>query len=255
MKLNMGDKLRQLRRERDLTQEEVAADLGISAQSVSKWERSEGYPDITMLPALARYFGVTADVLLGMSDGHYEAVNALWLEQNRAGRHRENVELMHRTLRDHPGDALLLVQLSTSLEKLGGTKNLQESIAVQEQILRHSTSADVRNAVQYNICHSWWKLGEKARAIELAKQLPNLYKTRENALVYFTDGKDKQHVAEQALTPLAWSLGTHLHALWEATSNIEHLRKAQSILQILFEDELPPSVATVQAMLSSALAQ
>lgn len=39
MKLNLGNKLRQLRRERDLTQEEVAADLGISAQSVSKWER------------------------------------------------------------------------------------------------------------------------------------------------------------------------------------------------------------------------
>ena len=60
MKLNMGDTLRQLRRARNLTQEEVAAQLGISFQAVSKWERNEGYPDITLLPVLARFFGVSA---------------------------------------------------------------------------------------------------------------------------------------------------------------------------------------------------
>lgn len=206
-----------------------------------------------MLPALARYFAVTADALLGIADGQYAAANALWQKQNLAGRHQENAELMRRTLRDHPSDALLLVQLSTSLEKLGGTENLRESITAQEQILRHSTNVDVRNAVQYNICHSWWKLGDKARAIELAKQLPNLYKTRENALVYFTEGEDRRHIAEQALTPLAWSLGTHLHALWETTGEAGYLHKAQAIITLLFGTDVPPPVLSVQDRITAAL--
>lgn len=54
MELIIGEKLKNLRRSKDLTQEEVATHLGISFQAISKWERGEGYPDITML-AYYRY--------------------------------------------------------------------------------------------------------------------------------------------------------------------------------------------------------
>ena len=117
---HMGERLRQLRRARNLTQEEVAQSLGVSFQAISKWERCEGWPDIAMLPALARFFGVTTDTLLGMNTRAYDEANALWEQQNQQGLHAQNTELMRRMLRTHPGDALLLVQLSTSLEKLGG---------------------------------------------------------------------------------------------------------------------------------------
>ena len=53
-----------LRRQRVLTQSEAAERLNISHQAVSKWERGESLPDIGMLPAIARLFGVTADELL-----------------------------------------------------------------------------------------------------------------------------------------------------------------------------------------------
>ena len=66
MALLIGEKIKKMRRDRSLTQEEMAAHLGISFQAVSKWERGDGLPDITLLPALSRYFGVTADELLGM---------------------------------------------------------------------------------------------------------------------------------------------------------------------------------------------
>ena len=49
-----------------MTQEDVAAYLGITAQSVSKWERNESYPDITFLPALANIFETSIDLLIGM---------------------------------------------------------------------------------------------------------------------------------------------------------------------------------------------
>ena len=66
MELYIGNTLKKLRLTTGLTQEEVATQLGISPQSISKWERGDGYPDITMLPALANYFCITVDELIGM---------------------------------------------------------------------------------------------------------------------------------------------------------------------------------------------
>lgn len=65
MEIRISENIRRFRKEKNLTQEALANILSITPQSVSKWERSEGYPDITMLPALANCLGVTVDVLLG----------------------------------------------------------------------------------------------------------------------------------------------------------------------------------------------
>jgi len=236
MNLLIGENIRRLRRERGLTQEEAAAHLGISFQSISKWERGDGYPDITMLPALAHYFGVSVDELLGtdeiMKSEKYEEINRLWKENNLAGLHRENATLMRQSLKEYPNDALLLVQLSSSLEKLDGTPEekrqyLRESIAVQEQILRYAEDCEVRGATFFNICFAYLKNGEHEKALAQARKLPNLYKARENALVYLLDGDEKKKVSEAALEPLLWALGLHLKilsegkpALMERTENI-----------------------------------
>lgn len=63
----IGKKIGELRRERELTQEDLAKELGISAQAVSKWENG-GAPDIEMLPALADFFGVSIDYLYGRAE-------------------------------------------------------------------------------------------------------------------------------------------------------------------------------------------
>ena len=74
MELNFGKNIKRLRKSRDMTQEALAEALGISAQSVSKWECAYGYPDITQLPAIANYFGVTIDALLNNDvDGREQA--------------------------------------------------------------------------------------------------------------------------------------------------------------------------------------
>lgn len=63
-----------LRREKGITQEELAAALGVTNQAVSKWESGICCPDIQLLPALAAYFEVTTDRLLGCEkpDGEEE---------------------------------------------------------------------------------------------------------------------------------------------------------------------------------------
>ena len=68
MKLYLGDNIRRKRIERDMTQSELAAMLGVSAQTVSRWEQCQVYPDIEFLPTLSRIFSCTIDELVGRED-------------------------------------------------------------------------------------------------------------------------------------------------------------------------------------------
>ena len=161
---------------------------------------------------------------------------------NKNGLHTENVTLMRDALRNFPNDALLLVQLSTSLEKIDGTdeekeKNLRESIAVQEQIIKYCDDCEVRGATLYNICFAYKKIGDIEKAIRQAKKLPNLYKGRENALVYLLTGDEKNKISKEALMPLTWGLSLHLSSLAETENNPEYKKKAADIIDILFGDE------------------
>lgn len=61
----MGERIAMLRRKKQMTQEELAEQLGVSAQAVSKWENNICCPDIALLPKLAQIFGVSTDMLLG----------------------------------------------------------------------------------------------------------------------------------------------------------------------------------------------
>ena len=59
----IGDKIKLLRKNKGLTQLQLADALSVSSQSVSKWENHVSVPDITLLPVIARYFGITMDEL------------------------------------------------------------------------------------------------------------------------------------------------------------------------------------------------
>lgn len=63
--MNLGNQIHSLRKARNITQEELAAELGVTAAAVSKWENGYTLPDVLMLCALADYFYVTTDELLG----------------------------------------------------------------------------------------------------------------------------------------------------------------------------------------------
>ena len=66
MKLTIGENIRNYRKRNDLTQEAFADRLGVTYQSVSRWENGATYPDLELIPAIATTLGVTVDELLGM---------------------------------------------------------------------------------------------------------------------------------------------------------------------------------------------
>lgn len=66
MKLTIGENIRRFRKKNDLTQEALADRLGVTYQSVSRWEKGTTYPDLELLPAIASLLAVTVDELLGV---------------------------------------------------------------------------------------------------------------------------------------------------------------------------------------------
>lgn len=78
--MELTNKLRSLRAARGITQEALAAAMGVTAQAVSKWERGTTTPDISLLPELAIYFGVSLDELFGLTEEkEYDRIqNVLW---------------------------------------------------------------------------------------------------------------------------------------------------------------------------------
>jgi len=63
--ISIGNTIKTLRKAKGVTQEEVARELGVSYQAVSKYENEVAQPDISLIPLLAQYFGVTIDELFG----------------------------------------------------------------------------------------------------------------------------------------------------------------------------------------------
>lgn len=72
--MNIGRNILELRKQKCIKQEELAAELGVTAAAVSKWENGYTLPDILMLCALADFFEVTTDDLLGRNNQHQYAV-------------------------------------------------------------------------------------------------------------------------------------------------------------------------------------
>jgi methyl-accepting chemotaxis protein len=94
MNISINENLKKLRKQKGNTQEEVAVHLGISMQAVSKWERGESYPDITLLPALALYYNVTADKLLGIEENAINAKIKEYMTKHEVSHKQEKMKEM-----------------------------------------------------------------------------------------------------------------------------------------------------------------
>ncbi|MBQ8280428.1 MAG: helix-turn-helix domain-containing protein [Roseburia sp.] len=82
--MNIGNQIKTLRLEKKVTQEDLAARLGVSAQAVSKWETNASTPDITLLPDIATYFGVAIDELFALpEDAQYERIENMFFHERR----------------------------------------------------------------------------------------------------------------------------------------------------------------------------
>ena len=112
MKLYLGENMRKLRLAKDLTQEALAEELGVSPQTISRWEGGSSYPDVELLPEIAGYFDISVDALIGADEARQqarlrEARKAIWEEEDREKRR----EMARKLSREYPRSVMAWITL------------------------------------------------------------------------------------------------------------------------------------------------
>ncbi len=157
--ITIAENLKKLRRARELTQENVAQFLGVSFQAVSKWERGEGYPDITMLPIIANYFEVTIDDLLGNDLlSKEEKITAychkFWNENGNLTM-EECVDIAKKAYSEFPYDwrivEIYVMSLTHRFTRMPNDEEMVELRHICEFIMDKCTDATVRKRAIYTM--------------------------------------------------------------------------------------------------------
>lgn len=183
MKLKVGEKLKELRYRHGVTQERLAEVLGVTAQSVSRWELGICYPDLELLPAIANYFRVTLDELMGMSRIRSEEMRsgifteALGFERQK--RWDEAIDVLRNALKTFPSDDELESELALVLSKTGRQKDLMEAISLSEKVLDRCTDEKLRSTVRAGLCFLYKASGLSEKAAAMGKTLPHIWECRE----------------------------------------------------------------------------
>ena len=174
MSKNFSDNFRALRKQRNLTQEQIAEMLGVSCQAVSKWETSSSYPDISLLPIIADYFGVSVDYLIGHDTSkQFEEIHCTCVVADKLfeeGRFADAVPILREMLIKHPGNEKLMYKLAWALS--GTMDNFDEMIQLYKKILEISTDTEMRSKVSRDLMYRYSGKKETDKALAYAKDLP-----------------------------------------------------------------------------------
>lgn len=202
--LKIGEKIKELRKAQNVTQEKLADYLNVSAQAVSKWENGLTLPDITLLPKLADFFGVSADELLNVKPAENDLELRQYEEQylilNRKGKVLEKIELARKVLEQHPRNYQWMLNLAYGLVSYCATAAQQqysrehnfteEAIRLCERVLEDCTADEFRQSAIQILCYNYPKIGKKDEAIRLAESMPEMLLCRENLLSRIYTGEE-----------------------------------------------------------------
>ena len=193
--------LKKYRIAKDLTQEEVAEFLGITAQSVSKWERGESYPDITFLPALANIFETSVDLLIGMDAIRAEEtrynIHKTAVEYQKNGEYDKAEKTYREALLIYPNMPGMILGLASTLALKGDT---EEAIELIERGLPLSANEKQKSTLRAALCFLYLKAGKEDKASKLASELPHTRESREVIQPLIQQGLSASQIDENIRT-------------------------------------------------------
>ena len=175
--MNIGVKSKILRKEKKVTQEELAEYLHISSQAISKWETGASSPDIDLLPKLAIFFGTSLDHLLDFDQTQVDAaVAALIRESGRGGDDPAGSEaFLRKALEKYPNNDLLLTCILEDMQEQNGDKSRSaEILEIGERILACTKDDELKIDVLRILAETYHSMGEQAMAEAYLAKIPGL---------------------------------------------------------------------------------
>ena len=253
MQLYIGDNIKRLRRQKGITQEILAERMHVSIAAVSKWERNETLPDISMVLPLASYFGVSTDELLGLDAAKTEArIQEILNERNRLcalGKEREAFDLIVHAYQDFPNDWRIVEEYMWKLnydpncqDPYGNEVHKEELYCLCERVLEECTVDQVRYSALSILGGLYVLDGHLNKAIEMAKRFPTLTFTQEKELqgCYENGSKEWWRYTRSGLAEFAEELMLDIRNMSleveEPRESIRILKKAVALIELLFDE-------------------
>lgn len=117
--MNIGRNIYTLRKEKNLTQAQLAEKLGVSEQAISKWENSQCAPDVSLFPLMAELFGVSIDRIFGYHEKSYtEEVEEIMKHADNSKNTYKEIEIINEGLKRFPNSPRLKIYLAFSFSML-----------------------------------------------------------------------------------------------------------------------------------------
>ena len=242
MPVNLGDKIRQLRKGKGISQEVLAQYLGVSFQAVSKWETGTTLPDVTLIPAIASFFGVSTDELFDYNRLEAERRVREICQQAYTCRQSDpaqSEQILMEGLKKYPGNDVILNNL---LYTMAAPERGEEMVTICKTLI----AGPHDDAVKYDglriLAQTYHDMGQQDLVAPTLEQIPELYFTKLECMALLLEGEAAFKAARQHMGLCLEQLVEMLLVMERQAQGEEadqYRRLAQQVLE-LFERELRP---------------
>lgn len=238
--MKIGNTIRELRKSKNLTQEQLAEKLGISFQAVSKWENNISLPDITVIPSLASVFGVSVDRLFAEDVRELDAdISDIC---DKAYKYREtdpekSRKILESGLEKYPENDILLNNL---LYTMNYSKYPDETIKIASKLIDRTHLNDVRYDALRFLAYAYNTKGDTESAVNALEQIPEFYFTKLSEMAFVTTGEAKYNAAEkqkwisfEILLQMMWKIAEYYEEKGETEKAISETQEAVDLIEAL----------------------
>lgn len=240
MAMKIGEKIKALRKAKNISQETLAKVLGVSFQAVSKWETNTTAPDVSIIPSIASYFGVSIDELFDYNVFENEKkIDAICRE---AAHYRLDdpiraEEILREGLKQYPSNETMLTVLVYVLWNIPGRDS--DLIDTCKQLIACATIEGVRCDVLRILAEAYYRAGEHNQIAPILEQIPEFYFTKKECVARLLDGTtslDAAHfqmnLSGSSLIEMLNIMAKQLAALGDDKKSAQCLRIANGVLDV-----------------------
>ena len=252
MKIKIGEKIKELRKKINVTQEKFAEYLGVTAQAVSRWEGGICYPDVEMFPAIANFFGISIDELFEneKKDERLKKIKSEIYQKDVKGFPNEAIEICRNALKEFPNNYDIM---STLAGLLDSKKNKDEVLELYGRILNDCDDYQMKIGTLRDLTMFYKNIEDWDKAKETAEKLPDIWdgilRSQEIWLARVLQGEERLFKFRYAIYVLMHNLGCEINNLvlksrdfcggdykTGARERIDMLERAVKLYELIFSD-------------------
>ena len=241
--IRLGEKIKSLRKQKNISQEVFANYLGVSFQAVSKWENGNTMPDVTMIPAIASFFGVSTDELFDFNIFEMEKqIDEICDEayQYRFTDTPKSEAILREGLQRFPGNEIILNNL---LYSLYFQEKIDDTITLCKTLIESTKDDSVKYDAARILAACYKENGHDQLVKPTLEIIPEIYFTKLELMATLLEGEDayeaaqkQKNISAEDLIDMLIIAGKHLMEQGEGEKAASQFRIAQKVSEAFAED-------------------